>query len=693
MRRHWARGAVCAIAAAAVTVSARGQSSPEAPSRSSAPRPMSLVELAEIPRVVDAQLSPDGSSVSYMLQRADWKANRLVPHIWRQPVGGGTPVQLTSGDGGEANGRWSPDSRTLLYITGAQNGAQVFLVPAAGGPSRQLTHHATSVSAPAWAPDGTAVYFLVSDAPSDAERERDRLRDGIFSYDESFTQRHLWRIAVATGAEQKLTDGAFSVLSFRLSRDGARIAHQRAPTPLNGDDDRREIWLMNADATNARALTSNAFEENEPELSPDNTRVLFLAEASDALEPGYNSRLFVVAASGGAPQPVVRNFRYAIDHAAWSADGTAILAVVNLGTESELFRIDVRTGTARQLTEGRHSVQFWSLVASADRMVFQLDEPTRIGDVWTLPLAGGTPTRVTGVYDTLAAEHALPRQEKVTWKGRDGAAVEGILFYPIGYTPGQRYPLVVQLHGGPHESDKFGYGPGVIVNYMPVLAAKGYAVLRPNYRGSAGYGDAFLRDVVGNYFTNMHLDVLAGVDALIAKGIADPDRLAVMGWSAGGHLTNKLITVTDRFKAASSTSGAANWTSMFAESDTRSGRVVWFGGTPWQNAAPIDRFWNNSPIKDASRVRTPTLLIAGQDDARVPLPQAIEMFRALKANGVPTKLFIAPREGHQWSGLRHQLFKANVELEWFEHYVNRRAYEWARVPGDPADARYPELIR
>src|SRR3954462_5395311 len=137
MRRHWARGAVCAIAAAAVTVSAQGQSSPDATSRSSAPRPMSLVELAEIPRIVDAQLSPDGSSVAYMLQRADWKANRLVPHIWRQAVGGGTPVQLTSGDGGEANGRWSPDSHTLLYITGAQNGAQIFLVGADGGAGRQ----------------------------------------------------------------------------------------------------------------------------------------------------------------------------------------------------------------------------------------------------------------------------------------------------------------------------------------------------------------------------------------------------------------------------------------------------------------------------------------------------------------------------------------------------------------------------
>jgi len=654
---------------------------------------MSLLELTEIPRLIDVQLSPDGRAVSYMLQRADWKANRLLPHIWRQTIGGGAPVQLTSGEMGEANARWSPDSRTLLYIAPAQNGAQIFLVPADGGASRQLTRHLNSVSAPAWSPDGSTIYFIAADPASDAERERDRLRDGVYSYDENFTQRHLWRIAVASGAEQQLTEGDFSVLSFHLSRDGVRIVHQRGPTPLTGDNFRRELWLIDADGTNARVLTSNAVEENEPELSPDNRSVLFVADANDALELGYNSRVFVVPASGGPPKAVLHNFPYAVDHASWNADGSAILASVNMGTHSDLFRIDVRTGTTRQLTEGQHSVQFWSVVPTADRMVFQLDEQPRLGDAWTLPLDGGTPARVTGVYDTLAASHALPRQEKVSWKGRDGVSIEGILFYPIGYTPGRRYPLIVQLHGGPHESDKFGYGPGVIVNYVPVLAAKGYAVLRPNYRGSAGYGDAFLRDVVGNYFTNMHLDVLAGVDALVARGIADPDRLGVMGWSAGGHLTNKLITVTDRFKAASSAAGAANWTSMFAETDTRAERVVWFGGTPWQKDAPSERLWNNSPIKDAARVRTPTLLIAGQEDARVPLPQAIEMFRALKANGVPTKLFIAPREPHQWGGLRHQLFKANVELEWFEHYVSNRAYEWTRGPGDPAEARVPELIR
>jgi dipeptidyl aminopeptidase/acylaminoacyl peptidase len=170
---------------------------------------------------------------------------------------------------------------------------------------------------------------------------------------------------------------------------------------------------------------------------------------------------------------------------------------------------------------------------------------------------------------------------------------------------------------------------------------------------------------------------------VIKLGVADPDRLAAMGWSAGGHMTNKLITFTDRFKAASSGAGAANWVSMYAQSDVRSYRTPWFGGTPWQKNAPIDAYWNNSPLKDIANVKTPTIFLVGENDPRVPLPQSVEMHRGLKSNGIPTHLYTAPREPHGWQELRHQLFKQNVELEWFEKYVTKRPYTWEKAPGDP----------
>jgi len=205
-------------------------------------------------------------------------------------------------------------------------------------------------------------------------------------------------------------------------------------------------------------------------------------------------------------------------------------------------------------------------------------------------------------------------------------------------------------------------------------------VLRPNYRGSIGYGSEFYRGVINGYFHNMTSDVTSGVDHLIQAGIADPDRLIVMGWSAGGTLVNKLVTMTDRFKAGSAGSGIANWTSLYAQTDKTYFRVTWFGGTPWQKDARIDLFWNNSPLKDVARVKTPTLFFAGEGDPRVPMAQSMEMYRALSTNGVPTRLYIAPREGHVWFDLRHLLFKANTELEWFEKYAWGRPYTWENPP-------------
>src|SRR5262245_32753718 len=651
--------------------------------RAQGPRPLTLISLAEIPRITDVQLSPDGRSVSYTLARADWKTNVPVSHIWRQAVSGGSPVQLTSGESGELFARWSPDSRSLLYFSRGQ----IWLMGADGSAPHQLSQHATGVyltlgGTPVWSPDGSSIYFLANDAPTDAERERQRVRDDLYELDQDFRQHHLWKIEVKSGTEQKLTEGQFSVLWFHLSADGSRILEQRAPTPLFEDLGRGETWITDAAGQKARQITSNGIEEVDGELSPDNSQVMFTAEASPRLEPNYTWTVFTVPANGGKPTMAVPDLPYAIEHASWAPDSKTILGTVNMGVHSEIFQIDPVAHTARPLTDGRHSIVFWSVVPSAGRMVFQFDEPDRIGDAWTLPIEGGTPTRVTGVYDSLASENALPRQEKVTWKGADGVTIEGILFYPFNYEPGKRYPLVVQLHGGPQESDQFGFGKGVLLNYVPVLTGKGYAVLRPNYRGSAGYGNAFLRDVTHNYFNHMHLDVMAGVDALIRNGVVDPDRLAVMGWSAGGHLTNKLITFTNRFKAASSGAGAADWISFFSQTDARAIHAEWFGGFPWQKGVPIEPFWNNSPLKDVARVRTPTLLFAGADDDRIPPAQAQEMYRGLVAAGVDTQLYIAPREGHQWRELRHQIRKANSELEWFDRYVMGRPYTWEQPPTD-----------
>ena len=658
-------------------------SCPGVPAHAQSKRPFTLVSLAELSRLIGPQLSPDGKTLAYFVSVTDRKLNRSVFHLWRQPIGG-APQQLTFTETGDIPVvRWSPDGTTLLL---ARDG-QFMLLPAAGGEARQLTKHATGVGSPTWSPDGTTVYFTASDARSADERERDRLRDDVYAVDENYKHRHLWKIVVSTGAETQITTGASTVNEYRLSRDGLRIVVQRAPTPYDEDAHRGELWVMDATGEHARVLTSNAIEEKGIDISPDNSQALFLADTNERLEPYYPTTIFVVPTSGGAPRAVATDFRYTIDQAVWAPDGRSIIASANMGVHSELFEIDARTGRARQLTDGTHLVvPGWS-IARGGQLTFQLDEPTRFGDVWTLTLGGtAAATRVTNQFDALERDLALPRQEKIEWKGADGATIEGILFYPIGYEAGRRYPLVVQVHAGPMESDKFGAGPGLLLNYFPVLTAKGYAVLRPNYRGSAGYGAAFLRDVNNGYFHSMATDVLAGVDHLVQTGVADPQRLVVMGVSAGGTLTQKLVTITDRFKAASAAAGVSDWASLWGQTDNTAFRRTWFNGTPWQAGAQIEQFWANSPVKDVANVKTPTLLFAGESDIRVPVAQALEMFRALKSLNVPTHLYVGPREGHLWADPRHLVYKANVELEWFAKYAGGGAYTWEKAP-DPAAAR------
>lgn len=647
------------------------------------PRPMTFLDLLALPALSDPQLSPDGRTVAYVQDAADWSQNKRVGHIWRIGIDGQQPEQLTRGERGESSPRWSPDGRTLAFLAkrGDEDDAQVQVLPLGGGEARALSAHVSAVSAIQWSPDGTRIYFLADEPKTIDERAAARKKDDVFRYDEQFKQKQLWFIEVATGKETRVTSGDSSVTSYRVSPDGGRLVFERAPTPLLGDAEHGELWTMGADGTGARALTSNGVAEEDASVSPDGATVLFRAGANAAFESYYQSTVFIVPVAGGPARLVAPTFPYEIEDASW-ADAHTILVVANMGVHSELFSIDVRRpGEPIQLTNGEHAVDGWQYVAASARHVFVLQDASSPGELWTLVSGTAGPTRVTNVFGDLTKQFKIARQQRISWKASDGQAVDGLLFYPVDYDAGRKYPLVVQTHGGPASSDKFGWGGRL--SYAQVLAGGNCFVFRPNYRGSTGYGNAFLRDMVGGYFRHAHLDVLSGVDWLVAQGLADPDRLIKMGWSAGGHMTNKVITFTTRFKAASSGAGAADWVSMYAQSDIRTYRTPWFGGTPWQAGAPIDNYWENSPLKYVSNVKTPTIFFVGQDDPRVPLPQSVEMFRALKSLGVPTHLYVAPREGHGWQELRHQLSKFNAEMAWFSHYALDKEFTPEIAPETP----------
>jgi dipeptidyl aminopeptidase/acylaminoacyl peptidase len=663
--------------------------------RAESPRPMGIVDLLNIPRLADPHLSPDGRDVVYTRADADWKSGKRISHVWRARRDGGEPAQLTSGADGENGPRWSPDGKTIAFIAkrGDNEFAQIYLLPTDGGEARQLTTHASAVCTPStcggeisWTPDGAALYFNAADPKTAEDKARDRAKDDVYAYDENYKQTHIWKVDVASKAETRITDGDFSVTSYELSDDGRKLVYLRAPTPLLGSSDQIEVWVANADGSSAVQLTRNGVQERNAALSPDNTQVLFIAESNAKFETYYNGRLFVVPAGGGPARAIVGETEpLDVDRAVWSRDGRSIYMLANLGVHEELFVVPAGGGRPKQLTDGQHNISALSAShsdrgAGPDLFAFTVSGSTSGGEVWTMSAGDAAPKQVTHVFDYLARDFKLGRQEPIQWKGADGVTVEGIVTYPVDYRAGQKYPLAVLTHGGPQAADK--YGIGSMAYEIQVLAGKGYVSLQPNYRGSTGYGDAFLRDMIGHYFQNAHLDVLAGADELIRRGVADPDRMVKMGWSAGGHMTNKVITATDRFKAASSGAGAAQWISMYAQSDTRVFRTPWFGGTPWQKNAPIEAYWNNSPLKDVANVKTPTLFFVGERDPRVPMPQSIEMYRALKSNGIPTHLYVAPREPHGWGELRHQLYKLNAEIEWFERYATKRPFTWEKAPGD-----------
>ncbi len=640
---------------------------------------MSVIDFLNIPGISNPRLAPDGSKIIYQLSESNWKQNKQIPHIWQIHLDGSDLRQLTFNPKGDHHPLWSPDGKWVSFLTKRNDDKhdQLYIMRADGGEAKRITGHRTTVSQVRWAPDSKSVYFIAKDSLSKEAQKAKKLKDDVYALDENYEQKHLWKVQIENGKEHQITKGNFSVLSYNLSIDGGTIALHRGPNPLVDFYKESEVWVIDADGNNSQQLTNNTIGERGARISPDGQQLLFTASANEKFETYYNSKLFIVPTSGRGPIEVpTKNLPYGISAAEWSVDGKSIFFTANMGAQAQLWQYELKTKKFTQLTKGKHSVGQWQYNRKNNTHVMTVNSTENPGDVYVLKK--GKLQQITRHYDYLQQQYQLPKQELISWKGEDGVTVEGFLYYPYDYVAGKKYPLVVQTHGGPASSDKYGMSRS-FTRYNPVLTGKGYVILQPNYRGSTGYGDDFLRDMVGGYFRQSHLDVMAGVDYLINKGIADPNRMVKMGWSAGGHMTNKIITFTNRFKAASSGAGAVNWIGMYAQSDTRTYRTPWFGGSPWQKNAPIDTYWNHSPLKDISNVQTPTLVIVGENDVRVPMAQSVELYRALRSIGVPTHLYVAPREPHGWRELRHRLYKINVELDWFSKYALNKEYEWEKL--------------
>ncbi|RZP10631.1 MAG: S9 family peptidase [Flavobacteriales bacterium] len=647
---------------------------------------MSIIDFLNIPGISNVSLSPNSSKILYILSESNWKENKQIPNLWLANLSDRISQKITFEKKGIGNPEWSPDSKWISF-TSSKDGFvdneddefnsrnnQIYLLPTKIGSAKKLSNHRTGVSNVKWSKDSKYLYFLASDAKSKDEITAEKEGYDVYSFDNNKKQRHLWRIDL-NGKEERITDGDFSVLNYDLSDDNKKILLQKGPNPFLEFRSLSELWIMDMELSKEIQLTNNSISESSAKISPNGDKVLFIADCNENFEEYYNRNLFEVSTDGsGLPKIISKDFDHEIYSFEFSNKNEELFILVNMGAFTQLWKMNVLKNTFSQITKGNHSLTNWDYNSNKNLHVFGINTIKNPGDIYSL---GKNQKKITSHYDYLVREFNLPIQKLISWNGEDGVGVEGVLYLPHNFSETKKYPLVVQTHGGPRSSDKFGFSRSA-TRYNAVLTGEGYVVLQPNYRGSTGYGDDFLRDMVGSYFNQSHLDVMTGVDYLIDKGIADPDKLIKMGWSAGGHMTNKIITHTNRFKAASSGAGAVNWIGMYAQSDVRLNRTAWFGGTPWEKGAPIDVYWNNSPLKDIHKVKTPTLVLVGGSDPRVPPPQSIELFRALRSLGVETKLLIAPGEPHGWRKLSHRLTKINSELEWFAKYALDKKYEYEK---------------
>ncbi|MEZ5400726.1 MAG: S9 family peptidase [Bryobacteraceae bacterium] len=697
-----------------------------------APRPMTFLDVAGMRSVSKPVISPDGRRAVYSLSSPDWKEGKSFSDIYLVPTAGGPAaarrLTFTAGrnetdpqwsrdgafivfesnreapsnkekqtqlyairpDGGEARrlgdhkdgaqgGAFSHDGKWLAYLAGPPEQRQIWTIAAAGLHSaepRQLTRHATPVESFLFSRDGTRIYFVAPDADDKANRERIRKKFTARLRNEVTPLRHLWAIELDTGKELRLTSGTdYSVSTVAVSPDSKWVAFRGVPSDrylrtVTESPTYADLYLLEASSGRIERLTNNVdVRESALSFSPDGAVIAFTA--ADDFTYFRNEKIYVRPVTGGEWRELGGAYDEQMGLDFWSTDGRTIYFNGGHRATGQLFAVSLATGTVRQVSrvDGVLSVdrdedtnafvaRFTGPDAPPNFYVLDDPEDAAVRAKWK-PLTDANPQ---------VRELALGKVEAVQWKSTDGRMIEGVLVKPVGYEAGKRYPLIVQIHGGPAGASTLAFNASH-GTYSHIYAGAGYACLLPNYRGSSNYGQRHRMEISGDYFRLGYDDIMTGVDHLIAQGIADPDRLGAMGWSAGGHWSNWILTHTDRFKAISSGAGAMNWISMYAQSDVQRNREFYYQGPPYDR---FEHYWDVSPLKYIKNAKTPTLIHVVDGDPRVPRPQSEELHMALRKLGVPTEFLVYPGSTHGIPDARNQMVKMKAEFNWFERYIRGR---------------------
>ena len=554
---------------------------------------------------------------------------------------------------------------------GEEGGRQIWLIRTRGGEAWQLSDHDGGASAFEWAPDGASIIFRASEAKSKEDKEAEEGGADAIYVDEGPNGQgrgdwsNLWMVDISDRKERQITTGEWAVSGFAVSPDGARIAFHARTDRERNNGNLTEIYTVEVAGGKIERLTENGAPESGVKWAPDGRSISYMA-AHDSEWELYNRKIRMMDLQTMESRVLTAAFEGNIGTYEWTPDGTKILFAGQHRTMNNLFEVDTATGNVKQMTEVEGVFQVASFSKDRKRAATLYETPQKPRSLYLLD--GTTLERKELVnLNPQVEDLVMPRSEVVSWTSRDGTEIEGVLHLPADYEEGMRIPFIMNIHGGPAGVWRYNFNSAAAV-----YAGLGYAVLSPNVRGSSGYSDDLLRGNLNDIGGGDYWDVMTGVDAMVERGIADPEHLGVRGWSYGGILGGWTITQTDRFKAASLGAMVADWTSEYAMGFNNDIRYWYIGGTPWENP---EGYRKQSAFTYIDNVTTPTILFHGERDTTDTIGQSMIFYQGLKDRGVDTRFIRFPREPHGFREPSHQRIRDMEEIAWFQKYIRGVDFE------------------
>ena len=644
-------------------------------------------------RVSGTAVSPDGSLAAFVVTEPlmEGEQSEYRSRIRVVPTAGGETVTYTRDTESASAPAFSPDGAYLGFLSSRGDGEQqVWLLPLAGGEARPLTRAEAGVRSFRFSPDGRSVAYTMTDPETEEEKKRKKEKRDVELVDRNFRYVHIYAALVTDapdpdGEDRRLTGGDFSVTGFDWSSsDRIVFAHQPDPR-INTNRRAGDLSVVHLADGAVRLLHGGGGVESSPVVSPDGATVAFRS-TGDRVEPVGLGDVYRMPVMGGERTRLAETPDRSPGILGWARDGSFVYVAEAHRTSRRVFALPADGGAPVALTPGGGVFRSAAVAREADVMAFVHETPDTPWEVFAADLApGGGPApsfemrRLTDLHSGVPRPAMGPTSLR-TWSAPDGMEIEGLLTLPADHRPGAPAPLILNVHGGPAGvySETFTGGPSIYM--LQYFAQEGFAVLRPNPRGSTGYGKEFrYANVMEWGFSDLD-DLLAGVDLLVEEGVADPDRLFLMGWSYGGYITSFAVTRTDRFRAASMGAGLPNLISMVTTTDIQDYLAAHMGGDYWED---YEMYEGHSAIYRIAEVSTPTQVIHGAEDLRVPFTQGQEFYRALDRRGVPTEMVVYPRTPH---GPREPKFLMDVSeriLAWFRaHDAGAEGGETTAPPPD-----------